>query len=119
MDLEEQVRECSWRVKAALRERGRSQRSVELQLGWPPGTLSRLLGPGRPDLELRQLLAVLAAIGVPADRFFADQGAAGAPAASGDPASSPTLGGFDPAELRDLIRATVEEELARHGVARP
>lgn len=116
MDLEEQVRECSRRIKTALRERGRSQRSVEVQLGWPRGTLSRLLGPARPELKLRQLFAVLAAIDLPPDRLFAEGPDAGAPTVGSGKAPAPTLGGFDPAELRRLIRATVDEELERHGI---
>jgi transcriptional regulator with XRE-family HTH domain len=116
VDLEEQVRECSRRIKAALRERGRSQRSVEVQLGWPRGALSRLLGAGRPELKLRQLFAVLAAIDLPPDRLFAAAPDSGTPVAGSGKAPTPTLGGFDPAELRRLIRATVDEELQRHGV---
>jgi len=72
MNAENQVRRWSWRLKDLLRERGRTQRSIEQQLDWASGYLSHLLRPGPPALKVEHVLQMLEAIEVPPHEFFAE-----------------------------------------------
>jgi transcriptional regulator with XRE-family HTH domain len=72
MNAENQVRRWSWRLKDLLRERGRTQRSIEQQLGWASGYLSHLLRPGPPALKVEHVLQILEAIEVAPHEFFAE-----------------------------------------------
>lgn len=62
----------SWKLKDLMRERGRTGRSVERELGWGTGYISQILRDGPPALKVDHVLAILKAIGVPTAEFFAD-----------------------------------------------
>jgi hypothetical protein len=72
VDVESQVRRWSWRLKDLLRERRRTQRWVEQQLGWASGYMSHLLRPGPPALKVEHVLAILEMIDVPPRDFFVE-----------------------------------------------
>jgi len=70
-EAEREALEWSHRLRLYITERGRSQRSVERQLGWGAGYLSQLLRPEPPHLKVKHVLAVLRALEVPPAAFFA------------------------------------------------
>jgi len=70
-EAEQEALVWSHRLRLYITERGRSQRSVERQLGWGAGYLSQLLRPEPPHLKVKHVLAILRALEVPAAAFFA------------------------------------------------
>lgn len=70
-EAEREALEWSHRLRLYITERGRSQRSVERQLGWGAGYLSQLLRPEPPHLKVKHVLAILRALDVPPAAFFA------------------------------------------------
>jgi hypothetical protein len=71
MDPERETSRWGRQLRALLADRGRSLRSVDRQLGWAAGSLARLLRPPVPEIKVRQLLAVLAALGERPAAFLA------------------------------------------------
>jgi transcriptional regulator with XRE-family HTH domain len=70
-EADREAQEWGHRLRLYITERGRSQRSVERQLGWGAGYLSQLLRPEPPHLKVKHVLAVLRALEVPPAAFFA------------------------------------------------
>jgi transcriptional regulator with XRE-family HTH domain len=91
----------SWKLKDLMRERGRTGRSVERELGWGTGYISQILRDGPPALKVDHVLAILKAIGMPAAEFFADLYGLRPPAAARPD--------------RSAMRAAVEEVFAGLG----
>jgi transcriptional regulator with XRE-family HTH domain len=110
MNAENQVRRWSWRLKDLLRERGRTQRSIEQQLGWASGYLSHLLRPGPPALKVEHVLQMLEAIDVPPHDFFAELYGFSPGEVVG---SALGAGGWTPGAVRARIAGPVREP--RHG----
>jgi len=105
--LDDRLDACRCRLRGLLAERRLPLRAVDRRLGWRPGHLSRLLGPGSPELKLGELLAVLEVAGCSAAAFF---GALERDQASVGPAPSGTA--IDLADLLDRVAAAVRHELA-------
>jgi transcriptional regulator with XRE-family HTH domain len=70
-EADREAQEWGHRLRLYITERGRSQRSVERQLGWGAGYLSQLLRPEPPHLKVKHVLAILWALEVPPAAFFA------------------------------------------------
>jgi len=60
--MDEQVRWMARLLEASLQSSGLSEKEIEERLGWPSGSLSRML-EGGADCGPHQLLAILAEIG--------------------------------------------------------
>lgn len=71
MPKEPTVLTWAWRLKDLMRERGRTGRAVERELGWGTGYMSQILRDGPPALKVEHVLAILRVIGVPPADFFA------------------------------------------------
>jgi transcriptional regulator with XRE-family HTH domain len=104
---DEEVKRWSHHLRLWMTERGRSQRSVEREVGWGVGYLSQLLRPSPPDLKVRQLLAILRVLQVTPQAFFGglyseEDGATEMPPLSRE-------------ELRDFVSQALREELVRLG----
>jgi transcriptional regulator with XRE-family HTH domain len=67
--LDEEVRRFARLLEATVRVSRVPVREVERRLGMGAGTLPRIFS-GKIDLKIRHVLGVLAALDVPADRFF-------------------------------------------------
>ena len=67
----EEVQRWSKQLRLWLAAQGRSQRSVERELGWGSGYLSQLFRPTPPDLKIKHVVGILRAIKVPPKLFFA------------------------------------------------
>jgi hypothetical protein len=103
MPKEPTVQAWAWRLKDLMRERGRTGRLVERELGWGTGYMSQILRDGPPALKVGHVLAIVQAIGVtPAEYFAGLYGLEPAPPA-------------DPAELRRVVREILAEERREHG----
>lgn len=104
--LDDRLDACRCRLRGLLAERRLSLSSVDRRLGWRSGHLSRLLGPGAPELKLGELLAVLEVAGSSAAAFFAalERDRSGSSRTRPDAA-------LDLADLLDRIAAAVRHEL--------
>jgi hypothetical protein len=102
MGDEPTVQRWSWSLKDLIRQRARTFRSVERQLGWSNGYLSQALREGPPALKVEQVLAVLGALGVPGRDYFADLYGLQPPP---EPDEPPKIG-------RDEVEALMDEKLA-------
>ncbi|MEM7482074.1 MAG: hypothetical protein AAF481_12940 [Acidobacteriota bacterium] len=58
-------------LRTLMREKRRSGRSVEQQLGWSSGYLSQVLGSGSPALKVSHVQDILGALEVAPEEFFA------------------------------------------------
>jgi transcriptional regulator with XRE-family HTH domain len=67
--FEDEVRRFARLLEATVRVSRVPVREVERRLGMGAGTLPRIFS-GKIDLKMRHILGVLAALDVPADRFF-------------------------------------------------
>lgn len=66
------VQRWSWLLRDLIRQKRRSLRSIERQLGWSNGYLSLVLRDGSPALKVEHVLAILDSISIMPRRFFAD-----------------------------------------------
>jgi hypothetical protein len=98
-----------------MRERGRTGRSIERQLGWSTGYLSQILRDGPPALKVEHVLAILEALEVPPPEFFARLYDL-APVAPAPPAYAPEGHGLGGA--RAFVRRLVREEGLAQGIDR-
>ena len=125
MDVAHEVQRFSELLRLRIVASGLTQRAVERKLGWSTGYVSQLLR-GNQDLKLKQVYAILGAIGVSPDELAADIMRARSPQRVGEVAaalhSSPSWGGemqlrelLD--QLRPMIRQMVQEELGQESVS--
>lgn len=128
MDVSREVQRFSELLRLRIVASGMTQRAVERKLGWSAGYVSQLLR-GNQDLKLKQIYAILKAIGVPSEDLLADFARARAPCAEGR-LSLPYVGALrtrfeEPAyrqqpmdlqelltQLRPMVRELVRETLA-------
>lgn len=107
MSDHEEVQRWSQQLRLWLAAQGRSQRSVERELGWGAGYLSQLFRPTPPDLKIKHVVGILRVLKVPLQVFFT-----GLYGRQEDPDD---LRAMSREELLDFIALSLREELVRLG----
>ena len=108
----EEVQRWSNQLRLWVTAQGRSQRSVERELGWGSGYLSQLFRPTPPDLKIKHVLGILRAIKVPPKLFFSGL--------YGRDSNPDDLRNMTRDEVLDFIALSLRQELVKLGQsARP
>ena len=103
----EEVQRWSKQLRLWITAQGRSQRSVERELGWGSGYLSQLFRPTPPDLKIKHVIGILRVLNVPPQMFF--QGLYGRGNNPDD------LRNMSRDEVLDFIALSLRQELVKLG----